>query len=53
MMDAHPLVARVVGQASRRGLIPRVPTGDRLLVDVEAWLNAEYPDFVRRAAVDA
>ena len=47
MMDAHPLVARVVGQASRRGLIPRVPTGDRLLVDVEAWLIAEYPDFVR------
>lgn len=44
---AHPLAARVVGQASRRGLIPRVPTGDRLLADVEAWLTANHPDLVR------
>lgn len=46
-MLVSPLVARVVGQASRRGLIPRVPSGDRLLADVEAWLTAEYADAVR------
>ena len=41
------LAARVSGQASRRGLILRQPTGERLLADVEAWLLAEYPDAVR------
>ena len=28
-------------------MIPRVPTGDRLLGDVETWLTSEYPDVVR------
>ena len=42
-----PLLARVVGQASRRGLILRVPSGDALLESVEAWLTAEYGDSVR------
>lgn len=46
-MVAHPLAARVVGQASRRGLIPRVPTADRLLTDVESWLTTSHPDLVR------
>jgi hypothetical protein len=46
-MVVHPFAARVVGQASRRGLIPRVPTADRLLTDVEAWLTSGYPDLVR------
>jgi len=46
-MVVHPLAARVVGQASRRGLIPRVPAADRLLADVESWLVAGYPDLVR------
>lgn len=46
-MHVLPLAARVVGQASRRGLIPRVPTGERLLADVETWLTAGYPDLVR------
>ncbi|OGO53584.1 MAG: hypothetical protein A2Z32_10555 [Chloroflexi bacterium RBG_16_69_14] len=46
-MVVHPLAARVVGQASRRGLIPRVPTGDRLLADVETWLTTNHPDLVR------
>ena len=44
---ASSLVARVSGQASRRGLILRQPTGERLLADVEAWLLAEYHDAVR------
>jgi hypothetical protein len=42
-----PLLARVVGQASRRGLILRVPSGEALLESVEAWLLAEYGDAVR------
>ena len=46
-MVVHPFAARVVGQASRRGLIPRVPTAERLLTDVEAWLTAGYADLVR------
>ena len=41
----------LVGQASKRGLIPRVPTGERLLVDAEAWLRAEYPDALRTIAI--
>ena len=55
-MVVDPLAARVVGQAARRGLIPRVPTGDRLLVDMEAWLTTGYPDVVRstrRSTVEA
>jgi hypothetical protein len=46
----HPptsLIADVVGQAAKRGLIPRIPTGDRLLTDLEAWLRSEYADAVR------
>ena len=39
-MVVTPLAARVVGQATRRGLIPRVPTAERLLADAEAWLTA-------------
>ena len=39
--SSTPLDARVDGQAARRGLIPRVPDGERLLADAEAWLTAE------------
>ena len=46
-MIVDPLVVRVDGQASRRGLIPRVPSGDRLLIDVELWLTTKYPEIVR------
>lgn len=42
-----PLLAHVVGQASRRGLILRVPSADSLVGVVEAWLIAEYADAVR------
>ena len=42
------LIARATGQASRRGLILRQPSGEQLLADVEAWLLVEYPDAVRR-----
>jgi len=47
MMVDTPLLSRVVGQASRRGLILRVPSGDSLLESVETWLSAEYGDTVR------
>ncbi len=46
-MIVSPLLARVVGQASRRGLILRVPSGESLLTSVETWLLAEYGDSVR------
>jgi hypothetical protein len=42
-----PIVLHVVGRAAKRGLIPRVPTAERLLVDIEAWLRTEYPDVIR------
>jgi hypothetical protein len=41
------LEIRLEGQASKRGLIPRTPGGERLLADAAAWLTAEYPDQVR------
>jgi hypothetical protein len=41
------IAARVGGQASRRGMILRVPSGDSLLGSVEAWLLAEYAELVR------
>jgi hypothetical protein len=41
------LEIRLEGQASKRGLIPRTPGGERLLADASAWLSAEYPDHVR------
>ena len=44
---------RVVGQASRRGLIPRVPAPDRLLADARDWISGEYGQFVRSARVQA
>ena len=46
-MLISPLLAHVVGQASRRGLILRVPSGDSLLDTVEAWLLGEYSEAVR------
>jgi hypothetical protein len=46
-MMTSPLGARVSGQASRRGMIPRVPSGDTLSGAVEAWLASSYPDMVR------
>ncbi|HET7026600.1 MAG TPA: hypothetical protein VFI28_02790 [Candidatus Limnocylindrales bacterium] len=48
-MGAHPgrVVVELSGQAAKRGIIPRLPAGERLLADVEAWLRAEQADFVR------
>ncbi|HEU4673148.1 MAG TPA: hypothetical protein VFS32_09640 [Candidatus Limnocylindrales bacterium] len=41
------VVVEQTGQAAKRGIIPRLPTGGRMLADLEAWLRAEYPDEVR------
>lgn len=41
------LTLHVVGQAAKRGLIPRLPAADRLLADVETWLRTEYADAIR------
>ena len=46
-----PHSVQLDGQAARRGLIPRMPPGDRLLADVETWLKAEYADQVRSTSV--
>ena len=37
----------IEGQAARRGLIPRMPAGERLLADITTWLRAEYADEAR------
>lgn len=41
------LTIRVAGQASKRGIRQRLPSSDRLLADVQAWMTAEYGDTVR------
>ncbi|HEY6571244.1 MAG TPA: hypothetical protein VIZ22_13190, partial [Candidatus Limnocylindrales bacterium] len=42
---------KVVGQAAKRGLIPRIPAPDKLIEDARAWVAAEYPQHVRSARV--
>src|SRR4029077_3990622 len=46
-MLISPLHARLTGQAARRGLIPRVPSADALLADVETWLGSTFSEAVR------
>ena len=41
------LAIRISGQAAKRGLIKRHPSGERLLSDAEAWIRAEHADTVR------
>ncbi len=42
---------RVVGQAAKRGLIPRIPAPDKLIEDARVWVSTEYAQFVRSARV--
>jgi hypothetical protein len=42
-----PLAVQVAGHASKRGLIPRAPSADKLVTDIEGWLTAEYSDVLR------
>ena len=44
---ADALGVALGGLAQKRGLIPRMPDGDRLLADAAVWLTGEYPDAVR------
>jgi hypothetical protein len=46
-MVVDRLVAHVGGQAQKRGLIPRMPAGERLLADAAVWLTGQYADAVR------
>lgn len=46
------LTVRAVGQAAKRGIIPRIPAPDRLLADAQAWLVAEHGDIVRTMRCD-
>jgi hypothetical protein len=41
------VVVEITGHAAKRGVIPRLPTGERLLADLESWLQADYADVVR------
>lgn len=41
------LTIRVVGQAAKRGFIPRIPPPDHLMTDVQAWITAEYGGVIR------
>jgi len=38
---------RVIGQASKRGIIPRLPVPDRLLSDARTWISTEAGQAVR------
>ena len=42
---------RVVGQASKRGLIPRVPAPEKVVEDARGWIAAEYGTFLRSARI--
>lgn len=44
-------VVSVQGQAARRGLIPRLPPPDRLVADMQAWVEREYGPVIRSARV--
>jgi hypothetical protein len=44
---ADTLGVALGGLAQKRGLIPRLPGGDRLLADAAVWMTGEYPDAVR------
>ena len=41
------LTIRIVGQAAKRGIIPRQPAPDRLLADVQEWIGREHGQAVR------
>ena len=38
---------RLVGQAGKRGIIPRLPTADRLVGDIERWVRTDLGETVR------
>jgi len=40
------LTIRAVGQAAKRGAIPRLPTAERLLGDIDEWLVGDASDLI-------
>lgn len=45
------LAIALVGQASKRGLIPRVPVPGAFLEEAEAWIRGEHAELLRSAVV--
>jgi len=41
------LGVRIEGQAAKRGRIPRLPSGARLVADIDAWAKPAFPDVLR------
>jgi len=48
-----PVAIRAVGQASKRGMIPRLPSDERLIADVNEWLATAASDTLRGRPVDS
>jgi hypothetical protein len=42
----------VLGEAAKRGLVPRLPGGQELMADAGTWLASEAHDMVRSVRVD-
>ena len=42
----------MVGEAAKRGLVARLPSGQRLMGDAGDWLTGEVPDLVRSVRLD-
>ena len=51
--SALTVAIRVEGQASKRGMIPRLPAADRLIADARDWLTTEYAPLVRASGIVA
>jgi len=43
----------VMGEADKRGLVPRLPSAQRLLADAGTWLTSDVRDRVRSVRLDA
>jgi hypothetical protein len=42
----------VQGEAAKRGIVPRLPSGQQLMDDADTWLTAEVHDLVRSVRLD-
>jgi hypothetical protein len=42
-----PITIRAVGQAAKRGKIPRLPSGEKLLAEIDEWLTTGAADTLR------
>ena len=42
----------VVGEAAKRGLVPRLPSGQQVMADAGTWLASEARDLIRSVRLD-